>query len=458
MIRVILVLCLIFYSCEKEMVIAPTNLTVTAISGGVRLTWEDQSDNEHGFEVWRKIDTNDYILLTTTEPNIETYDDMDYQIGTLKYKVRAKGGDQCSLFTTKDAPAPLEFVFTSTGDGSGLGVFNLEVSETVTATIDGTGKFYTDLAGTTGESSTKVFTVGALRRTYIKVPSGIATLRIKNVVIKWGANVSGSDPLNDGWDTYVYGDNSSTNCPRVSIDVATMTYNTSINVFGLNTLYGDLSGNSIMTYMEIADGTPDHTTPGHGGATVHGDISLMPLNTFDCWDDTHFTGTCVSADMFVIWCNGLNEVTFNLSVMPSLQTLIINAGNSCNVIGDISLCPNLVFVQVSVSNSISGSIVGNIALEYIYIVSGNTITVPNVTNVTKLGYLQITGFTPTSANVNQILADIWTNRNVARVYTSREIYLNGTPTGQGLTDKTNLQAYRSPNNDAGYSLWTISTL
>ena len=446
------------------MVIAPTNLTVTAISGGVRLTWEDQSDNEHGFEVWRKVDSADYVLLTTVDVNIETYDDMDYQIGTLKYKVRAIAGLENSSFAIKDAPAPLEFIFTSTGNGSGLGVFNLQVSEQTTMTIDGTGKFYTDLAGTTGESTSVVLTVagsgfnGTLNRIYIKVPSGVAIVRVKNVVTKWGEPTGGGNVLNDGWDTYCYGDNSSTNCPRVSIDVATMTYNTSINVFGLNTLYGDLSGNSIMTYMEIADGTPNHTTPGHGGATVHGDISLMPINTFDCWDDTHFTGTCVSADMFVIWCNGLNEVTFNLSVMPLLQTLIIYADNSCNVIGDISLCPNLVFVQVSVSNSISGSIVGNIALEYIYIVSGNTITVPNVTNVTKLGYLQITGFTPTSANVNQILADIWTNRNVARVYNSREIYLNGTPTGQGLTDKTNLQAYRSPNNDGAYSLWTISTL
>ena len=181
------ILCfLIFISCKKEMVIAPTNLTVTAILGGVRLTWEDNSDNEHGFEIWRKVDSADYALLTTTAKNVETYDDTDFQLGDLKYKVRAKGGDEYSGFDTGSAPAPLEFVFTSTGDGSGLGVFNLEVSETVTATIDGTGKFYTNLAGTTGESSTKVFTVGALRQTFIKVPSGVATLRIKNVVIKWG--------------------------------------------------------------------------------------------------------------------------------------------------------------------------------------------------------------------------------------------------------------------------------
>lgn len=34
---------------------------------------------------------------------------------------------------------------------------------------------------------------------------------------------------------------------------------------------------------------------------------------------------------------------------------------------------------------------------------------------------------------------------------------SGAPTGQGITDKDNLQAYRSPNNDPTKSLWTVST-
>lgn len=33
----------------------------------------------------------------------------------------------------------------------------------------------------------------------------------------------------------------------------------------------------------------------------------------------------------------------------------------------------------------------------------------------------------------------------------------GAPTGQGLTDLAALRAYRSPNNDAQYALWTIET-
>ena len=449
------------------MINAPTNIQTAAITGGVRITWEDNSDNEHGFEIWRKVDASDYVLLTTTAKNVETYDDLDLELGTLKYKVRAKGAESFSSYATKDAPAPLEFIFTSTGDGSGLGVLNFEVSEETTMIIDGSGKFYTDLAGTEGESTTVLLTTtgsgfnGNLNRIYIKIPSGTATLRVKNVVTKWGEATGGGNVLNDGWDTYCYGDNSSVNCPSVSIDVAAMTYNTSINVFGLNTLYGDLSGNSIMTYMEIADGTPNHTTPGHGGATCGGDISLMPLKTFDVWDDTHFTGLCESPAMKTIWCNGLNEVTFNISAMPDITGLMIFYANSCTVIGDISLCPKLVIVQVYQPNTISGSIAGLTELEYIGIYAGNTITVPNITNVTKMGYLDIDGFVPTSANVNQILADLWINRDVVRVYSFRGIVLNkagsGTPTGQGITDKTNLQAYRSPNNDPTKDLWTIST-
>jgi hypothetical protein len=445
--------------------IAPSNIQTTAIAGGVRITWDDNSSDEHGFEVWRSDNGGAYALITTTDIGIETYDDT-VGVGTYKYKVRAKSGETLSNYATKDAPAPLEFVFTSTGDGSGLGVFNVEVSENTVATIDGTGKFYTDLAGTEGESSTwNITTTGSgfaelLNRIYIKVPSGTATLRIKNVVTKWGREIGGGDLLNDGWDTSMVDPVAAANCPSVSIDVATMTYNTSINVFGLNTTYGDLTGNSIITYMEIADGTPNHTTPGHGGSTIGGDISLMPLTSFDCWDDTHFTGTCASATMSVIWCNGLNEVTFNVSAMPSLGTIIILAECSCTAIGDISICSDLAFAQILRPNTLTGSIAGLTSLSYYLVISGN-ITVPNVTNLTDLSYFSGNQVL-TSANVNQILADIWANRDAAKTYTFRYFKLNvegsGAPTGQGITDLANLRAYRSPNDDPTKDLWTIDTI
>jgi len=91
-----------------------------------------------------------------------------------------------------------------------------------------------------------------------------------------------------------------------------------------------------------------------------------------------------------------------------------------------------------------------------------TITVPRVNNLKDLSYLDITGLVLTSANVNQILADIRANKDEAKTQLYRLIGLvgaagTGAPTGQGITDAAYLAAYRTPNNDGAYDLWTVTT-
>ena len=65
--------------------------------------------------------------------------------------------------------------------------------------------------------------------------------------------------------------------------------------------------------------------------------------------------------------------------------------------------------------------------------------------------------------MNAILAGFWANRDAAKSSTDRYINIgkdtptpNAAPTGQGLTDKAALQAYRSPNN-TGPAVWTVTT-
>lgn len=79
-------------------------------------------------------------------------------------------------------------LLTSTGTGAGVSTLRLQVSSDMTVTLDGTGKFYTDEAGTIGESSSWTITAGALRTIYLKVPSGSANLSIpnRNLVTKFG--------------------------------------------------------------------------------------------------------------------------------------------------------------------------------------------------------------------------------------------------------------------------------
>jgi hypothetical protein len=80
----------------------------------------------------------------------------------------------------------------------------------------------------------------------------------------------------------------------------------------------------------------------------------------------------------------------------------------------------------------------------------------------KLSMFNVAGLsTLTSIQVNAVLAGFWANRDVAKTRANeRTISLTGVnmsaPTGQGLTDKAALAAYKSPNN-TGPMFWTVTT-
>jgi hypothetical protein len=69
----------------------PLNLILTEITGGIKLTWQENSpENIDGYEIWVSIGGNTYVLLNTVSANVLTYDDMtDYSGYTVEYKVRA---------------------------------------------------------------------------------------------------------------------------------------------------------------------------------------------------------------------------------------------------------------------------------------------------------------------------------------------------------------------------------
>ncbi|HHT9121167.1 MAG TPA: fibronectin type III domain-containing protein [Candidatus Hypogeohydataceae bacterium YC41] len=55
---------------------APTNLRAISLSSSkVNLVWTDNSTNETGFEVWRRVNTGSWQLLATTGPNVTKYQD-----------------------------------------------------------------------------------------------------------------------------------------------------------------------------------------------------------------------------------------------------------------------------------------------------------------------------------------------------------------------------------------------
>lgn len=144
-----------------------------------------------------------------------------------------------------------------------------------------------------------------------------------------------------------------------------------------------------------------------------------------------------------------------------------SGANSAILGGSINPMTSLVFVGMQGNMSITGDIQGLVNLYSVYI-SGQAgyysqLNYTRVNNCKSLCSFRVAVKVLTAANVNQLLADMWANKDEAtRPIATRLIDLMGgagssAPTGQGATDKAALAAYRSPNNDAGNALWTVTT-
>jgi hypothetical protein len=65
-------------------------LTTSIYAADLRLEWQDNSDNESGFEVWRKVDDGDWTLVGATNADQATFLDGYLPVGsTLSYRVLA---------------------------------------------------------------------------------------------------------------------------------------------------------------------------------------------------------------------------------------------------------------------------------------------------------------------------------------------------------------------------------
>lgn len=99
---------------------APSNLIVTPITGGNRLTWQDNTSNEDGFKILVSINNSAFVVLAIVEAGVTTYDDL-VSTGVLAYRVIAYKG----------------LVYSDYSD---------EVSiTTVTIITDGDGNVYTEV-------------------------------------------------------------------------------------------------------------------------------------------------------------------------------------------------------------------------------------------------------------------------------------------------------------------------
>lgn len=71
---------------------APSDLKAEELEGGAHLTWKDNSDNESGFMIERKVGATDYTTLATVPFNTTQYHDPNLTAGTAyTYHVMAMG-------------------------------------------------------------------------------------------------------------------------------------------------------------------------------------------------------------------------------------------------------------------------------------------------------------------------------------------------------------------------------
>ena len=199
--------------------------------------------------------------------------------------------------------------------------------------------------------------------------------------------------------------------------------------------YGNNTGSGYVTGMPL-------TVLGwHGHNTGSGSVTGMPLTYLSWYGNNTGSGSVTGMPLTVLDWGGNNTGSGSVTGMP--LTVLIWHGN----------------------NTGSGSVTG-MQLTYLSWYGNNTGTGWGAVaaSATGLGYMYHGGLTVLDATeVNAVLAGFWANRDAAKSSSERVIDIgkdtpmpNAAPTGQGLTDKAALQAYKSPNN-TGPVVWTVTT-
>lgn len=91
---------------------APANLTSQTLTrSSIKLLWQDASDNETGFQIWRSVTTSgNYALLTTLGANVTTFTDAGLSVSTpYFYKVRAVNAVGNSAYSNETSASTFDF-------------------------------------------------------------------------------------------------------------------------------------------------------------------------------------------------------------------------------------------------------------------------------------------------------------------------------------------------------------
>ena len=96
---------------SRQLPSAPTRLQATAVSvHAINLAWQDNSGNERGFRVQRRVDgTARWVEIATTAANVKTFSDTGLKpTSTYHYRVRAFNNSGASTFSNEATATTLE--------------------------------------------------------------------------------------------------------------------------------------------------------------------------------------------------------------------------------------------------------------------------------------------------------------------------------------------------------------
>jgi len=234
---------------------------------------------------------------------------------------------------------PTTAVLSATGDGSGVATLSIQVSANTQVTISDNGNFYTDAAGTLGETKVWNVTSGAMRTIYLKVTSGTAKLTFaeRRLVTHWG------DTGSSGWVR-------STNAPSITALEALRSAFPNLLQLRLDSEAG---------FVDELQDLPRELTYIHiyGSNTISGSLADAP------------------ADLTRIYIYGSNTISGSLADAPADLTYLRIYGSN-TISGNLSDLPTgLTYLYIKGSNTISGSLADAPAdLTYLRIYGSNTIS------------------------------------------------------------------------------------
>jgi hypothetical protein len=160
----------------------------------------------------------------------------------------AANGEYQTLAALYDKDHKLLIPLAATGTGAG--VFTLRLYSTVTSTayISGIGRFYTDAAGTLGESTSRTLTANSLTTLYVRLASGSAYVLVDNA-----SAIPCFGHFSLGGTHYAFTE--ATNAPKINgLDISYLKYCTVIRVstnLNLSAIKGSVAGLTLLTYLSI---------------------------------------------------------------------------------------------------------------------------------------------------------------------------------------------------------------